>query len=115
MDRLKTEGVEVHARSLFMQGLLLMSIDERPTKFEKWNSLWCEFDSWLMHLGLTPLEACLGFVNSLKSIDKMVVGVDSTEQFRQIINLVDAEIIDIPDFDLSNDFRLINPATWSQI
>ena len=32
-------GIEVHARSPFLQGLLLMSLDDMPTYFEPWTQL----------------------------------------------------------------------------
>lgn len=40
LDRLKSKGVEVHTRSAFLQGLLLMSRTAIPPKFSSWNPLW---------------------------------------------------------------------------
>ena len=56
-------GVEVHARSIFMQGLLLMSPVQRPAYFHKWNELFQKWDS--MVAGKNVLEACLGFIKSV--------------------------------------------------
>jgi aryl-alcohol dehydrogenase-like predicted oxidoreductase len=37
--RLKDSGVEVHTRSAFLQGLLLMPADKRPDRFNRWSDL----------------------------------------------------------------------------
>ena len=43
LDRLKDDGVEVHTRSAFLQGLLLMERSKIPQKFSRWSHLW---DQW---------------------------------------------------------------------
>ncbi len=45
LDRLTESGVEVHVRSVFMQGLLLMARDKRPPAFDKWSELWQRCDA----------------------------------------------------------------------
>ena len=40
LAKLKNRGIEVHARSVFLQGLLLMSERNRPDKFKRWGVLW---------------------------------------------------------------------------
>src|SRR5271167_2311596 len=39
LKRLNVAGIEVHARSIFLQGLLLMKTADRPAKFSRWNQL----------------------------------------------------------------------------
>jgi aryl-alcohol dehydrogenase-like predicted oxidoreductase len=53
LDRLNELGVEVHARSVFLQGLLLMKDNERPSKFERWSGLWSNYSKWVESTGLT--------------------------------------------------------------
>ena len=38
--RLSQRGIEVHVRSVFLQGLLLQQPVDRPIKFQRWRSLW---------------------------------------------------------------------------
>ena len=38
LKRLKDEGIEVHARSIFLQGLLLMNIKDIDKYFTPWMS-----------------------------------------------------------------------------
>ncbi|MFM6209012.1 aldo/keto reductase, partial [Planktothrix sp.] len=39
LDQLKKLGVEIHGRSVFLQGLLLMNPLTRPAYFERWQPL----------------------------------------------------------------------------
>lgn len=96
--RLKSAGVEVHTRSAFLQGLLLMSSEQRPSKFDRWQSVWQELASWLQGAGLTPLQACLQYAASQPNIDRVVVGVDKSAQLEEIIRAADGKLASLPSF-----------------
>jgi aryl-alcohol dehydrogenase-like predicted oxidoreductase len=113
--RLKAAGVEVHTRSVFLQGLLLMSEEQRPTKFNPWQSIWQEWTRWLQDTELTPLQACLQYVVSQSSIDRVVVGVDTSVQLKEIIRAADGKLASLPSFGPLLDERLVNPAVWNQL
>lgn len=115
LRRLKEAGVEVHTRSAFLQGLLLMSAADRPKKFTRWQSLWSRWDAWLAEQRTTPLEACLAFVLGTKDIDRMIVGVDSRAQLKEILSSVDAHVAKVPDTIASDDQQLINPGLWNTL
>ena len=113
--RLQNAGVEVHARSSFLQGLLLMPSKKRPSKFNGWSDVWNLWDSWLSRERLTPLQACLRFVCNLSEIDRVIVGVDTVSQLDQIMEASVGELNSLPKFNFLNDARLINPSTWDQL
>ncbi len=115
ITRLKESGIELHTRSSFLQGLLLMPNSIRPQKFKPWAHIWNEWDCWLERTGLNPLQACLRYVCSLPSVDRVIVGVDSLEQLNQIINAADGGLDCLPEFESLKDARLINPSTWNQL
>lgn len=114
-DRLKLAGVEVHTRSAFLQGLLLMPAHRRPLKFSRWAEIWQEWDRWLIETSLTPLQACLQYATSLDCVDRVVVGVDSVEQLNQIIDAASGALPSLPLFKSLQDERLVNPATWKEL
>jgi aryl-alcohol dehydrogenase-like predicted oxidoreductase len=114
-QRLKNEGIETHTRSAFLQGLLLVPETKRPTKFKQWEYIWTEWDSWLAATGLTPLQACLRWTNTLDAIDKVIVGVESVTQLDQILAAHDGPLPSLPQFKSLHDDRLTNPATWNNL
>ena len=114
IDRMHKAGIEFHARSAFLQGLLLMDQPQRPASFARWNELWAAWHGWLQEVRLTPLQACLGFVAAQQSVARFVVGVDSCAQLEQILSAVDvAEGLTFPTELASQDPYLINPSNWS--
>jgi aryl-alcohol dehydrogenase-like predicted oxidoreductase len=114
-QRLKNEGVEVHTRSAFLQGLLLMPKEKRHAKFDRWKDIWSEWDQWLAETGLSPLQACLRYANKLDCIDRVVVGVDNVAQLEEIIAAAEGVLPSLPQFKILQDDRLVNPATWNQL
>lgn len=113
LTKLKAQGVELHVRSAFLQGLLLMSPKERPPYFDKWEALFRVFDSWLEDNSLTPLQACVGFLNGISEVDKLVVGVNSVEHFMEVLTAASNKSIEVPAAIQSFDMALINPGSWN--
>lgn len=116
LDRLHQAGVEVHVRSAFLQGLLLMSRNDLPEKFGKgWPQVWNAWHAWLSaHPDVSSAEACLGFVQGFPQVDRVVVGVDSLMQFEQLVAASSAKLAsDWPEMG-SDDVSLVNPAKWNQ-
>ena len=114
-SRLKDRGTEVHVRSTFLQGLLLMPSDQRPAKFALWPEIWVEWSRWLEQTGLTPLQACLAYVLGVAEVDKVVVGVDSLKQLNQIFIASKAVLPSLPDWPKPIEMELINPGLWSHL
>ena len=115
LQRLKDEGIEIHTRSAFLQGLLLMSDATRPEKFSTWSELWRTWHEWLSRHGESALQACLAFPLSFSEIDRVVVGADSVSQLGQIIGAAtNAAPVDFPDLHCEAE-NLINPARWCRL
>lgn len=114
-QRLKKDGIEVHTRSAFLQGLLLMPKEKRHAKFDRWKDIWSEWDQWLAETGLSPLQACLRYANKLDCTDRVVVGVDNVAQLEEIIAAAEGVLPSLPQFKVLQDDRLVNPATWNQL
>lgn len=112
LKQLKKAGVAIHIRSAFLQGLLLMSNDKIPVYFAPWAPLIKQYHQWLNQQGISPLQACLSYLNQHSDIDKIVVGVDDIWQLKQIIAAINTPSIGIPDFLQSVDEGLINPSRW---
>jgi aryl-alcohol dehydrogenase-like predicted oxidoreductase len=113
LARLHRSGVEIHTRSAFMQGLLLMPRSEIPSKFKRWDCLWDKWQDWLNTNHVTAVKACLDFVMSFPEIDRVVVGVDCLEQLEQQIAAACSDRSQSLPNLTCDDERLINPANWN--
>ena len=112
-DKLKSAGVEIHTRSVFLQGLLLMQRSRLPKYFRKYWS--AHFQAWYEFLdynGADALEVALKFALHQDWIDRIVVGVDSVSQLKTLVEIENSlSPIDFPLLGC-NDPNLINPSNW---
>lgn len=113
--KLKKCNIKFHARSVFLQGLLLMSREDRPEKFHYWDKLLSKWDDWLLTNQITAAQACLNFVMSYLEVDKVIVGVDSLSQLKNLVNVLSEPVVDIPQIFQCDDVNLINPGYWSKL
>jgi aryl-alcohol dehydrogenase-like predicted oxidoreductase len=112
LARLNGQGVRIHIRSVFLQGLLLMSASRRPAWFGQWSSLLDRWVGWCDRNETSPLQAALAFARGLPSVERLVVGVDSVAQLDEILAAAAANVA-LPPGDLfSEDRDLIDPSCW---
>jgi len=112
LKKLKSKGVEVHARSAFLQGLLLMPEENVPSYFAPWKDIFKSYHHWLNANNISALQACLGYLNQHPDIDKIIVGVDNLAQLNEIAAAIDTAT-KAPPLELqSADEGLINPSRW---
>lgn len=112
LEKLSTAGVEIHIRSSFLQGLLLMPRNSIPSNFKAWNILWDDWDRWLLANKTSPLDACISYVLSFSEITRVVVGVETQSQLVEIIRAASGTSINSYLDISSDDTDLINPANW---
>lgn len=113
LNRLKNENYEVHTRSVFLQGLLLMNNLNRPAKFSKWNPLWNEFLKWSSFNSVSPLQSAIQFPLSFSEIDRVVIGIENSHQLIEIFNAAYNEKNNESHPNIEcDDLGLINPSRW---
>ena len=113
MSYINKSGIELHVRSVFLQGLLIMNSKNRPKKFDDWSELWTSWNEWLNDNHLSALEATIRYALSKPEITKVIVGVDSLNQLEQIISASNGNLPPFPKNLQINDIKLLNPSNWS--
>lgn len=111
LSKLKKKSIEVHTRSCFLQGLLLMDRDEIPEYFINWGTILNLWHQWLIENKASPIKTCLSFPFSIKEIDKIVVGVNSYDNLKEIIKNIPLLDLQYPNISSDDEF-LINPSKW---
>ena len=116
LDKLDEAGVEVHVRSIFMQGLLLMDRTSIPDKFNQWMPLWDHWHENLSTYGLGALSECISFVNSFSKVSRVVVGIESALQLQQVLGAIDLSGNPLDWSQMTcHDDMLINPSNWTKL
>lgn len=112
LNCIKDKGVEVHVRSIFLQGLLLMQPDQRPSYFSKWSKNFALIDGFLQQQNVSAKELCINFVAHLAMVDKIVVGVETADQLAELGQCIRDEPIPVSDFLACSDPKLLDPFLW---
>lgn len=115
-DKLQNLGIELQARSIFLQGLLLMNKREIPVKFRPWTSTFNQWYRWLeQNPEINATQACLSYVCSKANIDKIIVGIDNLKQFKQLVDIIENPVnIAFPNIFI-NDEKLLHPSNWNSL
>jgi aryl-alcohol dehydrogenase-like predicted oxidoreductase len=114
LTRLSEMNVEIHIRSVFLQGLLLQQPNERSVGFNRWSSVFDQFDSWSMAQEMSPLVACLGHVLSYPEVSQVIIGVTSANELSQIIAASSGDHVRAPQSLQVTDIDLIQPMNWNK-
>jgi aryl-alcohol dehydrogenase-like predicted oxidoreductase len=102
---------EIHVRSAFLQGLLLMPEEAATRRLPAARHSLQKWHRWCAEHSLSPVHAALGFVKSLP-IRYCVLGVESHAQFVQIQEAwLQAAPLRAPELKES-DPAVIDPRTW---
>ena len=105
--------MELHSRSVFLQGLLSQEKNQRNPYFNKWSDYFNKFNEWINDTKQTPLSATLNFSYSYEQINKVIVGVQNKSQLTEIITSISKSPQNsVPDELIIDDPMLINPTNW---
>lgn len=114
-EALKASGVEIHVRSLFLQGALLMPQDALPPSLTPYRAVFDAIDARARNHGLSRLALALAFVAEQPELDVAIVGVTGSDELREILAATRAASAQSIDFAglASTDEKLVNPSLWS--
>ena len=115
LEKLKSLGVKVHARSIFLQGLFHMPINDLPDYFQPIKPILLKISNQVMEQGLSINQAALSFVRELSDIDNILIGVESLIQLNDGIGDFSLDCSFDPNIPLKIDDKFLNPAKWSLI
>lgn len=106
--------LDVHMRSVFLQGLLLMPLDQAVRKIPAATQSLRAWHQRCADAGLHPLEAALGLVKSFRAVSTVLVGVNSLQQWREIAAVwAAAPELQWPELACI-DPCIIDPRHWNQ-
>jgi aryl-alcohol dehydrogenase-like predicted oxidoreductase len=114
LTRLDAAGVEIHARSILLQGLLVMDPERLPRPhFDPVRDALRAFDAAARGAGVSRLEAAVAYVMTIDEVDAAVFGVTDEEQLTEIL---DAARRSLPTEWFArfarDDDAILNPARW---
>ncbi len=108
-------GVEIHLRSIFLQGLLFLDRDQLPAALGDAGPRLSRIRRALAEAGADPLQAALAYAQTRPEASAVILGVTSAAELRAILA---AAATPVPDLDwtaLALDHPVaLDPRRWTE-
>lgn len=116
LSLLQEKGVDIHVRSIFTQGLVFMNPNDLPSFFDPVKSDLQKIHQIIDENDLSPLQAAVYFVLQQPEISRIIFGVTSTKELKEILDIARKPIP--KDIDWSSlaiyDDHVLNPQNWGK-
>ena len=83
--RLQAAGVEIHVRSLFLQGVLVAPPAFAAARFDEQADWLARFNEECARRSVTPQQACLGFFRHEPPFGAAVVGISNPRELAELL------------------------------
>jgi len=118
-EKIKKNNIEIHARSIFLQGILINNYNTWPILNTTTKNIYDTINKLCEHFQLSNIEFCIKYVLSINYINKIIFGINNLHQLKYNIMLfnnitifteeeldyINSKFTNIPD-------KLINPSLW---
>lgn len=118
VDYVRSNNIEVHVRSCFLQGLLINYKNiKKFKKFKKWNNLFKKLDIFCKKKLINRMEASILFIKNSHFIKYVVIGIENVDQLKMIHTILNRQlkISNFPKNIKSNNLELIDPRKWNNV
>lgn len=109
-DKLKSEGKEIHIRSIFLQGLLVNPLVYKKRYFRKWQKIFIDWFQFLKIRNISPIDYCLSDLIRF-DFDKIIIGINNSNNLNEILNFKEINKNKMINLKI-NDTKLIDPRNW---
>ena len=111
MKQLHENGVEIHVRSTFLQGLFFKDRNALPEKLQPMKKYLLQLDEFSKESGLSISEIALNYNLQNPCIDGVLIGVDNVEQLKTNLKSIKDTPADI-EIEVKEQ-ELLNPVNWN--
>jgi len=117
LKQAKDKGCEIHVRSVYLQGLLLMDEDKIKPKLQPLIPYIRRLKEIAVNANILFEQLCLGYLFKIKEIDKILIGLETVEQLEKNIELIKSAELSNDLIDAVNEITvtekgLLHPSNW---
>jgi aryl-alcohol dehydrogenase-like predicted oxidoreductase len=103
----------VHLRSAYLQGLLLLSMEQAISTIPNAAPALAKWHRWLERYDMTPIQGALSVVKSFDAVTACLVGVENSSQLQELMDTWMVVQAVRADELACNDLDLIDPRRWN--
>jgi aryl-alcohol dehydrogenase-like predicted oxidoreductase len=109
-NKLKDKGIEIHVRSIFLQGLLVNKLVYKKKYFKKWRFFFIKWFQNLENNNISPIDYCLSDLLN-HDFDQIIIGINNYDNLKEIINFKIVKNKKMLNFK-KTELKLIDPRKW---
>ena len=114
--KLKNKGVEIHVRSIFLQGIYFMKPNTIPKKLRALKGAIDKIQKICKKHSISILDLCIQFILRNPIIDSLIIGVESKNQLQEIISAISSEVKEEVFLQINmvqlKEKKMLNPSNW---
>jgi aryl-alcohol dehydrogenase-like predicted oxidoreductase len=114
LKKIKSYGVEIHARSAYLQGLCFIHPNNLTSQLKAAKSVLSEFRTQAKKHKVSLQKLALSYLLQIKEIDVILVGCTSNKELQENhLIILESDILDL-DYRIFNinDETITNPVNW---
>lgn len=114
---IKEKNIEIHVRSIFLQGLVFKTVNELNSFFSPLKEKIYRLNLLSSELNIPVFLLYINFALKNQLVDKVIIGVDSIVHFNEIVqglscySIDDSTLTYLQNFQV-NDENIIVPTNW---
>ena len=108
----KARGVDLHTRSAFVQGLMLMKPEAIPEHLEAARPIIRELEEACADAGLTRRALALAYVKANTDVSHLVFGVDNLSQLKEIVEDFAKPVDSVALKAIADRFAKVDPSIF---
>lgn len=116
IEKARKKGIEIHTRSVFLQGLFFHELDMLPKKLAPLRPYLLSLESIKKANNFNTQTLAIQYVLQKKYINYMLIGVETESQLLKNIesfqNIINIPHKDIDSINVEEEF-LLNPSNWN--
>jgi aryl-alcohol dehydrogenase-like predicted oxidoreductase len=116
LSEVRSQGVEIHARSIFLQGMFFLPIASLNEKFPTGASVLGEMWAIAKKENITVAELALSWVSRITDVDRVIIGVSSVGQLNEHIEAIGKTISEEAYGEIMSmridDEAVLDPRQW---
>lgn len=112
LKKLASNNILIQARSIFLQGLLLVEEKKLPTKLTNEKKIWKIWYEWINDHNLNKLDVCLSFVLSFNEIKEIIFGIGNFQNLVEIAHSKNKKIPYFPIELIDQNSKILDPRLW---
>lgn len=115
VQQLVGQGVQIHVRSVFLQGLLLSDPEQIPTQFSPLKPALAQLQKLSRELGQSIIELILGNMKFHPHVSAVVIGSTSVSELAEITEAWEKSI-NLPEIALPEvSEEILDPRKWPKL